>query len=148
MTVSYGDARARRDGRPRLAPQDAYAWWITACSRAGWHGSPVPERVSVGDGLGRVTVSEVRARWASPRFCCAAMDGIAISAPHGQHGTGRPPGGRWLLPAGGFTWIDTGDPMPAGADTVVERERVEIQADGGAVITGPATSGGNVRAQG
>jgi putative molybdopterin biosynthesis protein len=122
--------------------------WITACSRAGWRGSPVPERVSVGDGLGRVTASEVRARWASPRFRCAAMDGIAISAPHGQHGTGSSPGGRWLLPAGGFSWIDTGDPMPAGADTVIERERVEIQADGGAVITGPATSGGNVRAQG
>lgn len=138
----------RRDGRPRLAPQDAYAQWIAACSQAGWHGSPVPERVPVGDGLGRVTAAEVRARWASPRFSCAAMDGIAISAPHGEYGTGGSPGGRWLLPAAGFTWVDTGDPMPAGTDTVVERERVEIRADGSALITGPAASGGNVRVRG
>jgi putative molybdopterin biosynthesis protein len=76
------------------------------------------------------------------------MDGIAISAPHGDHGTGGSPGGRWLLPAAGFTWIDTGDPMPAGTDTVVERERVEIRADGSALITGPAARGRNVRVRG
>jgi putative molybdopterin biosynthesis protein len=92
--------------------------------------------------------AEVRARWASPRFTCAAMDGIAINAQHGDDGTDGPPGGRWLLPATGFTWIDTGDQMPMGTDTVVERERVEIQADGSALITGPAASGKNVRVRG
>jgi putative molybdopterin biosynthesis protein len=138
----------RRDGRPRLAPQDAYAQWIAACAQGGWRGSPAGERMPVGDALGRVTAAEVRARWASPRFTCAAMDGIAISASHDDRGTDGSPGGRWLLPATSFTWIDTGDPMPTGTDTVVERERVEIRADGSALITGPATRGRNVRVRG
>jgi putative molybdopterin biosynthesis protein len=138
----------RRDGRPWLTPQDAYAQWIAACAQAGWRGSPVSEQTPIGDGLGRVTAAEVRACWAAPRFTCAAMDGIAIRAPHDDHGTGGSPGGRWLLPAASFTWIDTGDPMPAGTDTVVERERVEIWADGSALITGPAGRGRNVRVQG
>lgn len=138
----------RHDGRPGLAPQDAYAQWIAACARAGWRGSPVPERIPVSDGLGRVTAAGVRARWASPRFTCAAMDGIAIVSLHDDHGTGGTPVGRWLLPAARFTWIDTGDPMPAGTDTVIERERVEIRADGSALITGPAARGRNVRVLG
>jgi len=76
------------------------------------------------------------------------MDGIAIVSLHDDHGTGGTPVGRWLLPAARFTWIDTGDPMPAGTDTVIERERVEIRADGSALITGPAARGRNVRVLG
>jgi putative molybdopterin biosynthesis protein len=76
------------------------------------------------------------------------MDGIAILAPPDDHGTGGTPDGRWLLPAAGFAWIDTGDPMPAGTDAVVERERVEIRTDGSALITGPAARGRNVRVLG
>jgi len=38
------------------------------------------------------------------------------------------------LPAGSFEWIDTGDPMPPGADTVVMRERLRPRADGGVLI--------------
>jgi putative molybdopterin biosynthesis protein len=138
----------RRDSRPGLAPADAYDRWIAACAQAGWRGSPVPEPVPVADGLGRVTAAEVTARRASPRFTCAAMDGIAISAATGDDGTGGLPGSRWRLPAAGFTQVDTGDPMPPGTDTVVQRERVEIQADGSALITGPAASGKNVRVPG
>ena len=38
----------------RLSPQNAYARWTKACAAAGWHGSPVPEKVHVADGLYRV----------------------------------------------------------------------------------------------
>jgi len=96
----------------------------------------------VRDGLGRVASVSVRARWPAPRFACAAMDGIAIKAgPAGAAGV-------WQLAAASFTWVDTGDLIPAGMDTVVERERVELRADGSAQITGPAPSGLNVRLAG
>jgi putative molybdopterin biosynthesis protein len=95
----------------------------------------------VRDALGRVTAAPVPARWASPRFACAAMDGVAIRAPAVATG-------RWQLAASSFTWVDTGDVMPAGTDTVVERERVEFGPDGSAEITGPAPRGLNVRAVG
>jgi putative molybdopterin biosynthesis protein len=133
--------RARPD---RLSPRDAYARWVAACTAAGWRGEPVPERVPVAAGLGRVTAAPVPARWPSPRCDCAAMDGIAISAPDGD----APPGGTVVLSPAAFTWVDTGDPVPEGTETVVERERVEIRADGSAVIAGPVPRGRNVRARG
>jgi putative molybdopterin biosynthesis protein len=103
---------------------------------------PVAEQVPVRDGLARVTAAPVHARWPAPRFACAAMDGIAIKAgPAAAIGV-------WELAATSFTWVDTGDPMPAGTDTVVERERVQLGADGNAQITGPAPRGLNVRATG
>jgi putative molybdopterin biosynthesis protein len=74
------------------------------------------------------------------------MDGIAVradSAP-GPADAAR----RWQLPSTSFTWVDTGDLLPVGTDTVVERERVHVSADGSAWITGPAFSGLNVRARG
>jgi putative molybdopterin biosynthesis protein len=117
------------------SPQAAYSQWVAACADAGWHPGQVAEQVSVRDGSGRVTAAAVHARWPSPRFACAAMDGIAIAVD--QAGEVR-----------AFVWVDTGDPIPAGMDTVVERERVELAAAGGAVVTGPVTRGRNVRASG
>src|SRR5262249_23027105 len=86
------------------------------------------------------------ARWPSPRSACAAMDGIAIraaSAP-GPADAVR----QWLLPSTAFVWVDTGDLLPPGTDTVVERERVQFSADGSAWITGPAPPGLHARPKG
>jgi len=127
------------------SPQAAYALWMAACAEAEWHAGQVVEQVSVHNALGRVSAAGVRAHWASPRFDCAAMDGIAIAA--GPAATGLADGGQVLLPGAAYSWIDTGDPMPAGADTVVERERVELRPDG-ALVTGPVTRGRHVRASG
>jgi putative molybdopterin biosynthesis protein len=79
--------------------------------------------------LGRVTTEPVVARWPSPRLSCAAMDGIAVLA------SAVPADREVRLPAGTFEWIDTGDPMPDGADTVVVRERLLPQGDGSVIVT-------------
>jgi putative molybdopterin biosynthesis protein len=133
--------RAAAPGR-RPSPAAAYAQWIDACAAAGWRGTPAVERVPVRDGLGRVTAAPVCARWPAPRSACAAMDGIAIKAGPAAAAS------VWHLAATSFTWVDTGDLMPAGTDTVVERERVRFGDDGSAQITGPAPRGLNVRATG
>lgn len=127
---------------PRPSPAAAYTQWIGACTAAGWPGTPAAEDVPVRDGLGRVTAAAVRARSPAPRFACAAMDGIAIKA------AAASAAGAWQLAAGEFTWVDTGDPLPAGMDTVIERERVQLGTGGSAQITGPAPRGLNVRAAG
>jgi putative molybdopterin biosynthesis protein len=123
----------------RLSPQNAYARWTRACAAAGWDGSPVPEKVHVADGLDRVLAEPVHARWPSPRCDCAAMDGIAIAGPAAA---------GEVIPAAVFAWIDTGDPMPPGADTVAAREQIQIRSDGSAVMAAPASRGLNVRARG
>jgi putative molybdopterin biosynthesis protein len=70
------------------------------------------------------------------------MDGIAIKAAAAGEA------GVWQLSTGAFAWVDTGDLLPTGTDTVVERERVQLGADGSVQITGPAPRGLNVRAAG
>jgi putative molybdopterin biosynthesis protein len=117
---------------------------MEACASAGWKAGLVPSRVPVTAALGRVTIRDVRARWASPRVACAAMDGIAFLASDAA-GT-RPE--QWRLPAGVYCLIDTGDPLPPGADTVIQRERVAIEPDGSALVSGPAPRGLNVRPTG
>jgi molybdopterin molybdotransferase/putative molybdopterin biosynthesis protein len=129
-------------GGPRPSPQAAYTQWLDACTAAGWRPEPAAERVPLRDGLDRVTAAPVRARWPSPRYACAAMDGIAIKA------AAEDAGGGWQLAASSFSWVDTGDPVPPGMDTVVERERVQPGADGSVQITGPAPRGLNVRVTG
>jgi molybdenum cofactor synthesis domain-containing protein len=115
--------------QPLPDPAQAYAQWTDSCTRAGWRAAPVAQEVPVAAAAGRVTAREVRARWASPQAACAAMDGIAFLASDAD-------GGR--VPAGAFSWADTGDPLPPRADTVVQREHVVIGDDGGAEITGLA----------
>ena len=153
-------SRAGDGARP--APRIAYGRWTESLTRAGWSlpGTEAAERVLVGEALGRVTAAPVGARWRSPRADCAAMDGIAVRAAdlaaacpgRGSHAAVR-------LSAGAFEWIDTGDPMPDGADTVVMREWLLPQDDGSVIIaaaagghrgdrTRHATPGRNVRAAG
>ena len=126
-------------GQPR--PALAYALWLDALTRAGWDAGPTTEQVPVADALGRVTAEPIVARWPSPRSDCSAMDGIAVRAARLTGGASAADGSAVRLPAGTFAWIDTGDPMPAGADTVIVRERLLPQADGSMVVT-PASGAG------
>ena len=117
-------------GQPR--PALAYALWLDSLTRAGWDAGPAAEQVPVADALGRVSADPIVARWPSPRSDCSAMDGIAVRAARLTGGDG--PDGAVGLPAGTFEWIDTGDPMPAGADTVVMREWLLPRQDGGVIL--------------
>ena len=153
----------------RPVPRVAWDRWLDSLTRAGWSPRPGPgasreddagdggdsERVAVGEALGRVTAVPVAARWPSPRSDCAAMDGIAVRAADlaaapaalvadALAGDAETAGGTVRLAAGMFEWIDTGDPMPPGADTVVVRERLLPQADGSLLIA-PAAGAGTGR---
>lgn len=119
--------------------------WTDALARAGWRAEPaVAEHVPAAEALGRVTAAPVHARGPVPRSDCAAMDGIAVAAAAvaataaaaGVAGPGD--GDRVVLPRGTFEWIDTGDPMPPGTDTVIVSERVVPRDDGGVLVTGRA----------
>ena len=118
-------------GQPR--PAIAYALWLDSLTRAGWDAGPAVEQVPVADALGRVSAGPIVARWPSPRSDCSAMDGIAVLAAR-LAGPGGAEGDAVRLPAGTFEWIDTGDPMPDGADTVVMREWLLQRPDGSVVI--------------
>jgi putative molybdopterin biosynthesis protein len=113
--------------------------------------------VPVADALARVSADPIMARWPSPRSDCSAMDGIAVRAARlagcadaNPVGDGEPAddpadGGVVRLAAGTFEWIDTGDPMPVDADTVVMREWVLPHEDGSVTVTPAVPRGKNVR---
>ena len=160
------------DGVSRPLPQAAFQHWLQALAGAGWsaRSRQDSEPVAVGEALGRVAARPVTARWPSPRADCAAMDGIAVraadlpaaaavaagSAVAAGTAAGDAPGGEAAygavrLPAGLFEWIDTGDPVPAGTDTVIVRERLLPQADGSVLIAAASAHAAgqrNVRAAG
>src|SRR6185437_12989960 len=68
---------------------------------------------------------------------------LAASAADALAGWARPTDGPVRLPAGTFEWIDTGDPMPSGTDTVVVRERLLPQEDGSVIIVPAAKAAGH-----
>jgi putative molybdopterin biosynthesis protein len=145
MTGPAGGNSSGVTNVPAPSPRAAHARWLDTLAKAGWRTGLAVERVPVTSGLGRVTAEDVFARWSSPRSDCAAMDGIAVTAAAmGAFGTGL------RLPGSAFDWVDTGDPVPADADIVIERELLLPQDDGSVLITGltsPAR-GRNVRVAG
>jgi putative molybdopterin biosynthesis protein len=119
-------------------PALAYAGWLDSLTRAGWDAEPVTERAAVAGALGRVSAEPIVARWPSPRSDCSAMDGIAVPA------AGLTAGDGLRLATGSFEWVDTGDALPDGADTVVMREWLLPQGDGGVVIAAGARARGEL----
>ena len=97
--------------------------------------APFPaETVPLERAVGRVTAEPIWAKASSPHYDAAAMDGIAVKARNTVGATETAP---VRLPVGEqAVWLDTGDPMPAGFDSVVmievvhrvDESTVEIQS--------------------
>ncbi len=102
------------------------------------HAIKETERVALPLALGRVLAAPVRADRADPPFDRAAMDGYAVRAeetaspPRALKVVGRIAAGARELPtveAGCAAWINTGAPVPPGADAIVpvEQTRGDVQ---------------------
>jgi len=86
------------------------------------------ETVAVEDALGRTTAALVLARESVPHYHGAAMDGIALRAADTAGASEASPvaleHGTPATSARPFSWVDTGNALPAWADAVVMIERV------------------------
>ena len=110
------------------------------------------EEVSLLTALGRITAEELHAPWDIPLADYSAMDGYAFAAASGNElavAGFLPAGGshETPVPQGSAVKIMTGAMIPAGCDTVVPIEDVEVRADG-ISIRGRVTSGMNIRLKG
>lgn len=92
----------------------------------GWAVSPRPEIVPVEESVGRVLHEPVFARLSVPHYHGAAMDGIAVRSDDTFGASEAQPR---LLKLGaaqsGFTFVDTGQPLPTWANAVVMIEHVQ-----------------------
>jgi molybdenum cofactor synthesis domain-containing protein len=80
------------------------------------------EAVPVRGALGRVLAGPVKALASVPAYHAAAMDGIAVKA---SDTFGALPEKPVILPLSAAKMVDTGDPVPEGADAIVMIEQVE-----------------------
>ena len=87
------------------------------------------ETIRVPDALGRALSRAVYAAISSPHYNASAMDGVALRAADTFGASERTP---VVLPPEQYTVVDTGDPLPDGADAVVMAEDV-INDDAGRV---------------
>ena len=89
---------------------------------------PRPEKIRVTDALGRITAEAVYARFSSPLYNSAAMDGIAvISARTGWASESSP---VLLKPEQDYRVVDTGDPIRKPYDAVIMAEDLQETPDG------------------
>jgi putative molybdopterin biosynthesis protein len=105
-------------------PEEALKIFLNRLNRKNFPGS---ELVSVSESRNRVTDQPVFARLSSPHFHTAAMDGFAIRS---RSSFGAGPDRPVSLKVGVDAWpINTGRPIPRGADAVVMIEDVHFLND-------------------
>ncbi len=101
------------------------------------------ETVPVTESLHRVTKQAVYAKYCSPMFNAAAMDGIAVVAAHTLGAGEQTPVD--LRPGEDFIVVDTGDPVRAPYDAVIMAEDILEREDGTVRIVAPAAPWQHVR---
>lgn len=113
---------------------EALARFDRALESAGLSGILGEETLELNEHLvGRVTTQPVWARISSPHYHSAAMDGFALRA---EDIAGAMPTSPVILSVGQqAVYVDTGDPLPLWANSVVPIENVEALDDNGHVTT-------------
>ncbi len=104
------------------------------------------EEIPTPDALGRVTARAIYARISSPHFHAAAMDGYALASAETFGATPVKP--KEFFVGEGAHPLDTGDPLPEGADCVVMIEHVHEANFGAIRIEAALSPWQNVRVAG
>lgn len=100
----------------------------------------------VAECLGRVTARPVFASLSSPHYHAAAMDGVAVDA--AATFSARETSPVVLVEGENAFWVDTGDPLPPGANAVIMAEDVSDLGGGKLEISSPVSPWENVRIYG
>lgn len=105
-------------------------------SRIGPNPRTPAEEIPAADSLGRVTAAPVFARFSSPTYHSAAMDGVAVSAQSTYGTTERNP--RILTLEETAHWVNTGHAIPEGCDAVIMVEKIHQVDEDHIEIRSPA----------
>ena len=90
--------------------------------------APSFETIPVTEALGRITKAAAYARYSSPLFNAAAMDGIAVIAAHTEKASEARP--VELVYGEDYLVVDTGDPVNQPYDAVIMAEELTELGDG------------------
>ena len=89
---------------------------------------PQAEMIRVTDALGRITAEAVYAKFSSPLYNSAAMDGIAVISSRTDWASESSP--VLLKPDEDYMIVDTGDPIRKPYDAVIMAEDIQETPDG------------------
>lgn len=101
------------------------------------------ETVATHEAAGRVTAGPIFARYSSPTFHAAAMDGIAVKAESTFMAREDEP--TQLSHDEGFLFVNTGNPLPEGMNAVIMIENVVQKDEVTVLIDAPAFPWQHVR---
>lgn len=99
------------------------------------------ETIETRNALGRMSARAVYAKICAPHYNACAMDGIALISEKTYGATETTP---VRLTEEDFTWVDTGDPLPKGCDSVIMIEDL-VEDQGSHWIYSPAVPWQNIR---
>ena len=104
----------------------ALARFLTALEKGGM--KPLPgESVPVEQAAGRITAETIWARISSPHYHAAAMDGIAVDSRDTDGASRTEP--KKLKIGSKAHWVDTGNAMPEGTNSVIMVEDIQMLGD-------------------
>lgn len=101
------------------------------------------EIIKTENAAGRITAEPVFAKYSSPTFHSAAMDGIAVKAK--KTFTAREGNPVELTNVQDYHWVNTGDPLPEHTDAVIMIEYIEQKGNNTVRIESPAFPWQHVR---
>ena len=118
-----------------LPRQEAYGRWHAALKETGWLTSCPIQEMQIVLAKGRIIAQPVLARRSVPHYAGSAMDGFAVRAADTRQAAPQQPIFLTVVPIGAdcrvgqAVPVDTGDVLPAGADSVIMLEHVTVKAD-------------------
>lgn len=121
-------------------PETARRRFLAAAAERGFSAGSETEPAAAC--AGRITAAPVYAAISAPHYNASAMDGVAVRAADTFGASERTP---VFLPPAAFTVVDTGDPLPPGADAVVMVEEVRETGTGEIKLLAPVSPWENVR---
>jgi len=93
---------------------------------------PISEKIHINDSVGRITYSAIYAKYNSPSYDGAAMDGIAVE--YEKTSGAREVSPIRLLPNQDFIYVNTGNPIKPPYNAVIMIEDVQKQDDESVLI--------------
>ncbi len=124
-----------------LSLNDAFKVFLDYLDKKG-SGRLPSEIISTRESLGRITAKPVFARYSSPSYHSAAMDGYAVRFEDTLTASEAYP---CLLKIGQqAVYVDTGDPMPSGFNAVIMVEDVNIIKEAGVDKLGDSATEGYI----
>jgi putative molybdopterin biosynthesis protein len=104
--------------------QEARSRFEQALRDAGLWKPLEPESIPLDQALGRISAEPIWAQISSPHYHASAMDGYALRATETEGASDRNP--VELLVGSQAQYVDTGDPLPEWADSVIPIEDLEV----------------------